>query len=102
MGAHLAHVLNGPPGRFHDQHRLARWGVVLRCGLPTLTAVFMVLGALLLPRVSDPGNTGMWMALHYVPIGLLALAFSLQELPQFEIPPLPRRSSAPRWRWSTS
>ncbi len=98
VGAHLAHVLTGPPGRFHDEHRLARWGVVLRRGLPTPTAVFMVLGALLLPRVSDPGNTGLWMALHYVPIGLLALAFSLQELPQFEFPPLPRRSSAGRWR----
>lgn len=42
VGAHLAHVLSGPPGRFHDEHRLARWGVVLRRGLPTLTAVFMV------------------------------------------------------------
>jgi len=96
-GAHLAHVLAGSPGRYHDEHQLARWGVVLRRGLPTLTAVFMVLGALLLPRVLDPANTGMWLALHYVPIGLLALAFTLQELPQFEIPPWPRRSAAPGW-----
>ncbi len=97
-GAHLAHAMAGSPGRYHDEHRLARWGVVLRRGLPTLTAVFMVLGALFLPRLLDPANTGMWLALHYVPIALLAVAFSLQELPQFELPPLPRRSAAPGWR----
>ena len=44
-----------------------------------------------------PSNAGLWMALHYVPIGLLAAAFSLQELPQLEIPPWPRRARAERW-----
>ena len=97
-GAHLAHVLGGPPGRFHTEHRLARWGVVLRRGLPSLTAVSMVLGALLLTRMDNPSHAGMLLALHYLPIALLAVAFSLQELPKFEIPPLPRRSGAARWR----
>jgi hypothetical protein len=96
-GAHLAHVLGGPPGRFHDEHRLARWGVVLRRGLPSITALGMVAGALLLAFVGDRSNTGMYLALHYLPIALLAVAFSLQELPRFEIPPLPRRSAAPSW-----
>ena len=100
VGAHLVHVLGAPPGRFHDEHRLARWGVVLRRGLPSLTAVSMVLGALLLARFGNPSeaNAGLLMALHYAPIALLALSFSLQELPQFEIPPLPRRSRAPHWQ----
>ena len=97
-GAHLAHVLGGPPGRFHTEHWVARWGVVLRRGLPSLTAVFMVLGALLLTRMDNPSHAGMLLALHYLPIALLAVAFSLQELPKFEIPPLPRRSRAARWR----
>ncbi len=96
-GMHLARVMAAAPAQFHDEHRWARWGVVLRRGLPTLTAVVLVLGALLLTRYADRGNTGMWMALHYVPIALLALAFSLQELAQFEIPPLPRRLAAPGW-----
>ena len=96
-GAHLAHVLGGAPHRFHDEHRLARWGVVLRRGLPSITALSMVLGALLLTQLEDPSHTGMFLALHYMPIALLALAFSLQELPQFEIPPLPRRSRAASW-----
>jgi hypothetical protein len=96
-GAHLARVLAEPPAAFHDRHRLARWGVVLRRGIPSLTALAMVVGALLLPRLTDAANSGLWMALHYVPIGLLALSFSLQELAQFEIPPWPRRSRAERW-----
>ncbi|HYN61763.1 MAG TPA: hypothetical protein VET87_19840 [Rubrivivax sp.] len=96
-GAHLARVLAEPPEKFHDRHRLARWGVVARRGIPSLTALSMVVGALLLPRLTDPANSGLWMALHYAPIGLLALSFSLQELPQFEIPPWPRRSRAERW-----
>jgi hypothetical protein len=101
-GAHLARVLAEPPARFHERHRLARWGVVLRRGIPSLTALLMVVGALLLPRLTDPSNSGLWMALHYVPIALLALSFSLQELPQFEIPPWPRRSRAAAWTGAAS
>ncbi len=96
-GAHLARVLAEPPEMFHDRHRLARWGVVARRGIPSLTVLAMVVGALLLPHLTDPANMGLWMALHYVPIGLLAVSFSLQELPQLEIPPWPRRSRAERW-----
>lgn len=96
-GPHLARVLAGPPARFHDEHRLARWGVVLRRGIPSIMAVLMVVGALLLPHVADPEHSGLWMALHYLPIGLLAVAFSLQELARFEIPPLPRRLAATQW-----
>lgn len=95
--AHLARVMAEPPQQFHDRHRLARWGVVARRGIPSMTIVLMVAGALLLPRLTDASNAGLWMALHYVPIGLLAVAFSLQELPQFEIPPWPRRARARRW-----
>jgi hypothetical protein len=96
-GAHLSRVVAEPPEKFHDRHRLARWGVVVRRGIPTLTALFMVVGALLLPRLADGSLAGLWLALHYVPIALLAVSFSLQELPQFEIPPWPRRLRAPRW-----
>lgn len=95
--AHLARVMAEPPAAFHDRHRLARWGVVLRRGIPSMMIVLMIGGALMLPKVLDPEKAGMWMALHYVPIALLALAFSLQELARFEIPPLPRRSRAATW-----
>ncbi len=98
VAAHLVRVMAEPPAMFHDRHRLARWGVVLRRGIPSLTAVFMIVGALLLPKVIDPSQAGIWMALHYLPIALLAVAFQLQELPRFEIPPLPRRPRAPDWQ----
>lgn len=88
-----------PPARFHDRHVVARWGVVFRRGIPTITAVTMIGAALALTASSEHRESaGIFMALHYVPIAILALAFSLQELPQFEIPPLPRRSKAGSWR----
>ncbi len=94
---HLARVLAEPPTRYHQRHRLARWGVMLRRGIPTFTALGMIGGALLLPKVADTRHAGVWMALHYLPIALLAFSFSLQELPQFEIPRWPRRPRQPGW-----
>jgi hypothetical protein len=98
VAQHLARVLAEPPARYHPRHRLARWGVMLRRGIPTFTALGMIGGALLLPKVADTRNAGAWMALHYLPIALLALSFSLQELPQFEIPRWPRRLRQPGWQ----
>ena len=95
---HLAAVLAAPPAQYHGQWWLARWGVVLRRGIPTLTGAGLIAGALLLPRSADEELRGMWMVLHYVPIALLALSFTLQELARFEIPPLPRRLRALQWR----
>jgi hypothetical protein len=98
VAGHLVATFADSPGHFHDRHRPARWAMVLRRAIPSLTAVLMIVGALLLPAVTDTRSAGLWMALQYLPIALLAMAFSLQELPQFEIPPLPRRSQAARWR----
>jgi hypothetical protein len=96
---HLTRVLAAPPAQFHARYLGARWGVVLRRGIPTLTSLAMIIGVLLLPQLGDRGPAPkFWLALHYLPIGILAVAFSLQELPRFEIPPLPRRLRAPGWR----
>lgn len=98
VAAHLAQVLSEAPARFHERHRLARWGVVLRRSIPTLMVVFMIGGTLIAPRFVGERGMTVLMALHYVPLVLLALSFSLQELPRFEIPPLPRRARGARWR----
>jgi hypothetical protein len=98
---HLAAVLAEAPERFHDRHRLARWGVVLRRSIPTLTGLGMIAGALLLAKFSDGSNAGPWMALHYLPIAVMALSFKVQEMAQFELPPLPRRSRVGRWPSAT-
>ena len=96
---HLARVLEESPARFHQRHLAARWGVTLRRSIPTATALGMIGGALLLPRLFDAqARAGLWMALHYVPIALLALSFRLQEMSQFEIPRWPRKPRLERWR----
>jgi hypothetical protein len=95
---HLAAVLAMPPAQYHRRWWAARWGVVLRRGIPSLTALGLIAGALLLPRYTDQGLQGMWMVLHYVPIALLAYSFTLQELARFEVPPLPRPLRQAQWR----
>jgi hypothetical protein len=95
---HLVRVLSEPPMLFHQRHLAARWGVVLRRSIPTATALAMIGGALLIPQIFDePRAAGYWMALHYVPIALLALSFRLQEMSQFEIPRWPKRPTVARW-----
>jgi hypothetical protein len=95
---HLARTLAAPPASFHDQHRRARWGVVLRRALPTLTAISLLITVAMLPRMGLQSIEGAWTLLYHVPTLLLAGAFMLQEMPRFEIPPWPRRSTAPDWR----
>jgi hypothetical protein len=95
---HLARVMAEAPSQFHQRHGLARWGVVFRRAIPSLTAVGLIVTALLLPRLIDGEHSGLMMALHYVPIAVLALSFSLQEMARFEIPPWPRQSNAANWR----
>ncbi len=97
VAAHLARTLAEPPARFHEQHRRARWGVVLRRGIPTLTLVLLALGLWVLSRVAVGNETGAWVLLLHVPTAMLAIGFSLQEMAQFEIPPLPRPLTAAKW-----
>jgi len=95
---HLARTLAAPSADFHDRNRRARWGVALRRALPTLTAISLLATVALLPRMGLDKIEGAWTLLYHVPTLLLAGAFMLQEMPRFEIPPCPRRSSAADWR----
>jgi hypothetical protein len=96
--AHLASTLAEPPARFHERLRAARWGVVLRRGIPTLNVLVLLGVVLLMPKLDTSFGSGLWMLMYHVPTVLIALSFCLQELPQFEFPPLPRRSRALSWR----
>jgi hypothetical protein len=98
VAAHLVRTLAEPPARFHERLRAARWGVVLRRGIPTLNVLLLLAVVLLMPKLDTHFGSGLWMLLYHVPTVLIALSFCLQELPQFEIPPLPRRSRSPSWR----
>jgi hypothetical protein len=95
--AHLAQTLAERPGRFHERHVAARRGVVFRRAIPIMTPVLLVITVLSLPRF-DVDASPLWVLLYHVPTVCILLSFRLQELPQFEIPPWPRRSDAPSWR----
>ena len=95
--AHLAQTLAEAPAQYHARHRAARWGVFFRRGIPSFTALALV-GLVLLSAALEFQPTAMQMVLMYhLPTLVIALSFVLQELPRFEIPPLPRATRAPAW-----
>ncbi len=94
--AHLAQTLAEPPARFHERHFRARLGAMCRRGIPLATPVALAITVLAMPRVDVEGNP-LWRLLYHLPTVLIAMAFLLQELPQFEIPPWPRRRNASSW-----
>lgn len=98
VAAHLAQTLAEPPARFHERHLGARWGVALRRAIPLLTAVGLLVGSAMLAQFDLDYDPVVRMMIMNSPPLLLAFAFSLQELPRFEIPPLPRASRAAAWR----
>ncbi len=96
---HLARTLAEPPARFHERHRGARLFAMFRRSIPLLTPVALVIAVLALPRF-DVEASPLWVLMYHVPTLLIALAFLLQELPAFEIPPWPRARRAPSWQLS--
>lgn len=93
---HLARTLAEPPARFHERHRGARLFAMFRRSIPLLTPVALVVAVLSLPRF-DVEASPLWVLMYHVPTLLIALAFLLQELPAFEIPPWPRARREPSW-----
>jgi hypothetical protein len=94
---HLVATLSQPPAALHERYARARWGAALRRGIPLLTALGMIGGVSMLPRAALDDFSPLRMMLFNIPTLLLALAFSMQELPRFEIPPWPRRLDASAW-----
>jgi hypothetical protein len=94
---HLARTLAEPPGHFHDRWLKARWGVVLRRGIPLLTLIGLIAVVVAIPPVPVAQGLNLWVLLFHAPLVLIAISLSLQESSQVEIPPLPRRSTAATW-----
>jgi hypothetical protein len=94
---HLVRTLAEPPGRFHDRWAKQRWGVVFRRAIPSLTFVALVAAVATLPRLISMRSSRFWLLFFDVPTALIALSFCLQELPQYEIPPRPRRAPNSSW-----
>jgi hypothetical protein len=97
--AHLAATLAAPPAAYHRHHRLARWGVFLRRGIPTFNALGLIAVALGVAQLDlDVDRApGLWVALYHVPTLLVALSFYAQELARFEFPPVPRALAGEAW-----
>jgi hypothetical protein len=94
---HLVFTLSQPPSTFHDRHAGARWGAAFRRAIPSLTALGMIGGVAMLPRAALDDFSPLRMMMFNLPTLLLALAFSMQEMPRFEIPPWPRRLKDADW-----
>ncbi len=95
--AHLAQTLAEPPRRFHERRVAVRWGVVLRRAFPMLVTVGLIGGAAAVPSMGLSENSLLRMVIFQSPPLLLGLVFCMRELPQIEIPPLPRRPAETAW-----
>ena len=95
---HLAETLAEVPARFHERLWLQRWGVFLRRAVPALVCIAVIVGAALVPKLHLPEGSGLRAVIFNSPPILMMLFFCLHEVPTIEIPPVPRRSTAPQWR----
>jgi hypothetical protein len=96
--AHLDRTLAESPAQFHDRFRAARWGVFFRRAIPSLTFVLLLIAVATLAHHGVGRGSELWVLFFHVPTALIAISFCLQELPQYEIPPVPRRPGAVAWR----
>jgi hypothetical protein len=96
--AHLAKTLAAPTARFHEEWAAARWGVFFRRGIPVLMLLLLLLIIAAIPHSIARGNPSLFVIGFHIPTALIALSFCLQELPTYEIPPIPRPPPSPHWR----
>jgi len=94
---HLMLTLAAPPAQFHAQQIAARWRVFFRRAIPVLTPICILITVLLMPRLALDDIPGLWTLVYQLPTVLIAISFMTQDVPRFEIPPWPRRTSATRW-----
>ncbi len=95
---HLVQTFAEPPARFHDQRVAARWGVTLRRAVPLAVCLGVIAAALAVPLLNLSQDSVLRMLIFNAPPIMLGLFFALCEMPRVEIPPLPRRPTAPHWR----
>jgi hypothetical protein len=98
VAAHLARTLSATPADYHDRFRAARWGVFFRRAIPVLTFLVLLIAVGSLAHRGVGEGSELWILFFHVPTVLIAASFCLQELPQYEIPPVPRRPSMPEWQ----
>jgi len=95
---HLARTLAEPPPLFHQQRVAQRWAVTARRAVPLMVCVGVIAAALAVPLLNLAQDSVLRMLIFNAPPIMLGLFFALREMPRVEIPPLPRRITAARWR----
>jgi hypothetical protein len=96
--AHIARTLSEPPARYAERLRAARWSVAARRCVPITAVVALVAAAALFPSLGLSRESPVWMLIFNAPPLLLALFFSLREMPRITLPRAPRRVRDDAWR----
>jgi hypothetical protein len=96
--AHLARTFSEPPARYAERLRGARWSVAARRSVPLAAVVALVAAAAVFPSLGLSRESPVWMLIFNAPPLLLALFFSLREMPRITLPRAPRRVRDDAWR----
>jgi hypothetical protein len=98
VAAHLARTFAETPAAYHARFLGARWGVFFRRAIPVLTFLVLLIAVGSLAHRGVGKGSELWILFFHVPTVLIAASFCLQELPQYEIPPVPRRPNTSDWQ----
>ncbi len=100
MVDHLVQTFAEAPARFHERLAGARWGVALRRSIPLLISLGLIGAAAASSRLPLADDSPIRMMMMNLPGFLMVFVFCMRKLPVIEVPPFPRRLSAPAWRES--
>jgi hypothetical protein len=96
--AHLDETLARPPAQFHPRHRMQRWRAAVQRSLPLLMGVGLIGMTLWLAQADlEEGNVFRMLVFHLPPLMLLLFFLVFDELPDFELPRVPRQLRQDGW-----
>lgn len=97
VAAHLGRTLGEPPARYRERLRGTRWAVAARRCLPLASVLGLVGAAAAVPSLGLARESPIWMLIFNAPPLLLALFFSLREMPRIVLPRAPRGPTDAAW-----
>ncbi|MFM1987149.1 MAG: hypothetical protein RJA99_106 [Pseudomonadota bacterium] len=97
VAAHLGRTLGEPPARYRERLQGVRWGVAVRRAVPLMSVLGIAAAAALVPSLGLARESPIWMLIFNAPPLLLALFFSLREMPRIVLPRPPRGPADDAW-----
>ncbi len=98
MVDHLVQTFTEAPARFHERLVGARWQVVLRRAMPLLISLALIGAAAATAKLPLAEDSPIRMMMMNLPGFLMVFVFCMRKMPVIEVPPIPRRLTAPAWR----